>query len=86
AGFMVRDIILKIDGQKINGRQSVMDMVTDLRPGSVIEFTLLRKGQEMIVPVTIAEDSREEAHCLIDSPTAKTDKKTEPLGSVFSMR
>ncbi len=59
AGFMVRDIILKIDGQKVNGRQSVMDMVTDLRPGSVIEFTLLRKGQEVIVPVTIAEDSRE---------------------------
>ncbi|MGC9421682.1 MULTISPECIES: outer membrane-stress sensor serine endopeptidase DegS [unclassified Vibrio] len=59
AGFMVRDIILKIDGQKINGRQSVMDTVTDLRPGTVVEFTLLRKGQEIIVPVTIAEDTRE---------------------------
>ncbi|MCG3730833.1 outer membrane-stress sensor serine endopeptidase DegS [Vibrio cincinnatiensis] len=59
AGFMVRDIILKIDGHKINGRQSVMDTVTDLRPGSVVEFTLLRKGEEITLPVTIAEDIRE---------------------------
>ncbi|SJZ72395.1 protease DegS [Vibrio cincinnatiensis] len=59
AGFMVRDIILKIDGHKINGRQSVMDTVTDLRPGSVITFTLLRKGEEITLPVTIAEDTRE---------------------------
>lgn len=59
AGFVARDIILKIDGQKIHGRESVMDIVTDLRPGSVVDFTLLRQGKEMIVPVTIAEDSRE---------------------------
>ncbi|MCE7625386.1 outer membrane-stress sensor serine endopeptidase DegS [Vibrio fluvialis] len=59
AGFQTRDIILKIDGQKINGRQSVMDTVTDLRPGTVVNFTLLRKGEEITLPVTIAEDTRE---------------------------
>lgn len=59
AGFMPQDILLKIDGEKINGKQNVMDTVTDLRPGSVVEFTLLRKGEELTLPVTIAEDSRE---------------------------
>ncbi len=59
AGFQRQDIILKIDDHKINGRQNVMDIVTNLRPGTVANFTLLRKGEEIVVPVTIEEDSRE---------------------------
>ncbi|CAH8198954.1 serine endoprotease [Vibrio aestuarianus] len=59
AGFAERDIILKIDGNKINGRQNVMDIVTDLRPGRTVEILILRKGEEVTLPVTIAEDLRE---------------------------
>ncbi|GAB2668108.1 outer membrane-stress sensor serine endopeptidase DegS [Vibrio panuliri] len=59
AGFQSQDIILKIDGQKINGRQSVMEIVTELRPGTTVDIVLLRKGEEMTVPVTVAEDKRE---------------------------
>ncbi|WGW00799.1 outer membrane-stress sensor serine endopeptidase DegS [Vibrio sp. YMD68] len=59
AGFEAQDIILKIDGHKINGRQSVMDIVTDLRPGTTIDIMLLRKGEEITLPVTVAEDNRE---------------------------
>lgn len=58
AGFQTQDIILRIDGQKINGKQSVMDQVTDLRPGTDIDIVILREGQEMTLRVTIAEDSR----------------------------
>ncbi|ENM3913313.1 outer membrane-stress sensor serine endopeptidase DegS [Vibrio cholerae] len=59
AGFLEQDILLKIDGKKINGRQNVTDTVTDLRPGTVVDFTLLRKGEEIILPVTIGEDTRD---------------------------
>lgn len=59
AGIQAQDIILKIDGKKINGRQSVMDIITDSRPGSVIDIVLLRKGKEVTIPVTIAEDTRQ---------------------------
>ncbi|MFM2590864.1 outer membrane-stress sensor serine endopeptidase DegS [Vibrio sp. TBV020] len=59
AGFEAQDIILKIDGQKINGRQSVMDIVTELRPGTVVDVLVLRKGKEITIPVTIEEDTRE---------------------------
>ncbi|MEZ8101385.1 outer membrane-stress sensor serine endopeptidase DegS [Vibrio bivalvicida] len=59
AGFEAQDIILKIDGQKVNGRQSVMDIVTELRPGSKIDVLILRKGVEKTLEVTIEEDSRE---------------------------
>ncbi|MEF1288947.1 outer membrane-stress sensor serine endopeptidase DegS [Vibrio sp. M260118] len=59
AGFETQDIILKIDGQKINGRQSVMDIVTELRPGTTVDVLVLRKGKEEILQVTIEEDTRE---------------------------
>lgn len=58
AGFEAQDIILKIDNQKINGRQSVLDIVTELRPGTVVDVLILRKGKEQTLPVTIAEDTR----------------------------
>ncbi|KJY82212.1 peptidase [Vibrio galatheae] len=59
AGFETQDIILKIDGQKINGRQSVMDIVTELRPGTTVDVLVLRKGVETTLTVTIREDTRE---------------------------
>ncbi|GAK83644.1 outer membrane stress sensor protease DegS [Vibrio ponticus] len=59
AGFQAQDIILKIDGQKINGRQSVMEIVTELRPGTTVDILVLRKGEELTIPVTVAEDTRE---------------------------
>lgn len=59
AGFEAQDIILKIDGQKINGRQSVMDIVTELRPGTTVDVLVLRKGVEKTLQVTIEEDTRE---------------------------
>ncbi|KII79923.1 outer membrane-stress sensor serine endopeptidase DegS [Vibrio renipiscarius] len=59
AGFQAQDIILKINGQKINGRHSVMEIVTDLRPGTTVDVLVLRKGEELTLPVTITEDTRE---------------------------
>lgn len=57
AGFQKQDIILKINGKKVNGRQSVMDQVTDLRPGTNVDVLILREGKEQTLTVTIAEDS-----------------------------
>src|SRR5690606_10514337 len=59
AGFQPQDIIISIDGNKIQGRQSVMDIVTDLRPGTTVDVGVIRKGQEITLQVTIAEDARE---------------------------
>ncbi|MEH0760989.1 outer membrane-stress sensor serine endopeptidase DegS [Vibrio sp. 16] len=58
AGFEAQDIILKIDDKKINGRQSVLDIVTELRPGTLVDVLILRKGEEKTLQVTIAEDTR----------------------------
>lgn len=60
AGFKIQDIIIRIDGHKINGRQSVMDIVTNLRPGTTINILVLRKGKEILLPVSITEDTRDQ--------------------------
>ncbi|APX07333.1 MULTISPECIES: outer membrane-stress sensor serine endopeptidase DegS [Vibrio] len=59
AGFEKQDIIISINGTKVQGRQSVMDIVTDLRPGTSVDVGIIRKGKEMNLKVTIAEDKQE---------------------------
>ncbi|MCL4115505.1 UNVERIFIED_CONTAM: hypothetical protein GTU68_066318 [Idotea baltica] len=58
AGFEAQDIIVSINNTQVNGRQSVMDIVTDLRPGTVIDVGILRQGKNKTLKVTIAEDTR----------------------------
>lgn len=55
AGFKAQDIIIAINDTKIQGRQMVMDMVTDLRPGTQVKVTVIRQGKELVLPVTIGE-------------------------------
>ncbi|NOI66110.1 outer membrane-stress sensor serine endopeptidase DegS [Vibrio sp. 99-8-1] len=55
AGFQKNDVIIKINGHKISGRQSVMDTVTDLRPGTTVDVDIVRDGKSMTLPVTVAE-------------------------------
>lgn len=55
AGFQKQDVILSINGEKVNGRISVMDIVTSLRPGSTAEFTVLRDGETITLPVVVGE-------------------------------
>ncbi|TKF35821.1 outer membrane-stress sensor serine endopeptidase DegS [Vibrio kanaloae] len=58
AGFEAQDIIVSINNTQVNGRQSVMDIVTDLRPGTVTDVGVLRQGESKTLKVTIAEDTR----------------------------
>jgi len=60
AGLKKNDVLLSIDGQKIIGRQSVMDIVADLRPGSIVNINLLRNGKNITLPVTVGESTESE--------------------------
>jgi serine protease DegS len=59
SGLQLQDVIIEIDGHKINGRQSVLEIVTDLRPGTTVDILLIRNGKSMTIPITISEDSQE---------------------------
>ncbi|MDA9556356.1 outer membrane-stress sensor serine endopeptidase DegS [Vibrio sp.] len=58
AGVQPKDIILDIAGQTITGQNNIMDIITNLRPGSTAKVKLLRKGVEVTLPVVIGEDYR----------------------------
>ncbi|MDV7104530.1 outer membrane-stress sensor serine endopeptidase DegS [Vibrio sp. TH_r3] len=60
AGLQKNDVLLSIDDRKIIGRQSVMDIVADLRPGSTVDVILLRDGETMSLPVVVGEVVDEE--------------------------
>ncbi len=55
AGFKKGDVILSINDKKVKGRQSVMDMVADLRPGTKVDVEILREGDNQTLSVTIGE-------------------------------
>ncbi|PMH39807.1 outer membrane-stress sensor serine endopeptidase DegS [Vibrio sp. 10N.286.49.B3] len=55
AGIEIQDIILSIGDAKVSGKQGVLDLVADLRPGTHTDMTILRKGEEVILPITIGE-------------------------------
>ncbi|MDB1122973.1 outer membrane-stress sensor serine endopeptidase DegS [Vibrio algarum] len=57
AGLQKNDVLLAIDEQKINGRQSVMDIVADLRPGTTVNFTVLRDGETLSIAVQVGESA-----------------------------
>ncbi|GAD80658.1 outer membrane-stress sensor serine endopeptidase DegS [Vibrio ezurae] len=57
-GIKAQDIIVKIDDMVADNRQTVMDAITDARPGSKVNITIVRNGKEKQLTVEIGEDNR----------------------------
>lgn len=55
AGIQENDIILKINNQELNENTSLVSVLQKYKPGDTIELTILRKGQEIKVPVKLEE-------------------------------
>jgi len=56
AGFQKQDVILMIGDEQVKGRDSVLEIVARLRPGTEVEMTVLRKGEEIKLNVTVGDD------------------------------
>ncbi|OOE63022.1 outer membrane-stress sensor serine endopeptidase DegS [Salinivibrio sp. IB282] len=56
AGIQPQDLIIQIDGQSVRGARSAMDMVTDTRPGSTLDVTLIRDGETLTLPVKVGDE------------------------------
>lgn len=55
AGIQENDIITKINGQDVNENTSLVSLLQKYKPGDTIVVTLLRKGEEMKLNVTLEE-------------------------------
>ena len=55
AGIVENDIILEVDGQKINERNSLIDLISKHKPGDKVKLKVYHKGKEKEVEVTLAK-------------------------------
>ncbi|WP_413111134.1 outer membrane-stress sensor serine endopeptidase DegS [Thaumasiovibrio sp. DFM-14] len=55
AGLKVQDILLEIDNKPVMGKRNVLDMVTELRPGTTVPMKVLRDGEMITLEITIAQ-------------------------------
>ncbi|PSJ46699.1 outer membrane-stress sensor serine endopeptidase DegS [Zobellella endophytica] len=58
AGIREGDVLLDINGRAIGNARHAMDLIAETKPGTEIDITLLRAGENLILPVTIEEDRR----------------------------
>lgn len=74
-GLQRGDVLLKIDGEAINGVRSAMDKIVESRPGTKLTISVFRSGKPLEVVVTIEEDLRYQQ---------KLQNKTAPSGATAS--
>jgi len=53
AGLQVEDIVIGINGQKVDGSSRLRLIVSSLKPGSSVPMDILRNGQKMTVNATL---------------------------------
>ncbi|MEH6530203.1 MAG: outer membrane-stress sensor serine endopeptidase DegS [Photobacterium frigidiphilum] len=56
AGFKAQDILVEIDGKPVTDMRNVLDIVTELRPGSTVAMKVLRNGKPLVLSVLIADE------------------------------
>jgi S1-C subfamily serine protease len=49
------DVIVSIEGRRVNTSEDLARIVTNLSPGEVARFTVQRGGSRVVIPVTLAE-------------------------------
>lgn len=95
----VGDVVLKVDGEKINDSQHFMRSIWRARAGAVVNLELLRKGEPKSVAVTLGDrDAQRQASVIeperpVDSPdllwlgmevATATPDLAEDLGSEYN--
>jgi serine protease Do len=55
AGIKTGDVIRKLNGQTVEGRDQLTAMVTNLNPGAEVKLDIIRDGQPMTIHATLGE-------------------------------
>ncbi len=56
AGIMENDIILEVDGKKVNERNQLVDLIAEYKPGDEITLKIYHKGEEKNIKVTLGKN------------------------------
>lgn len=55
AGLKVNDVIIKVDGQTVQGEEGFIGFLLTHKPGDTVTFTILRAKQQQDVRVTLGQ-------------------------------
>jgi len=55
AGLQNLDIITKIDGQPVSNIQQTLELIGNTKPGTVMDFELIRNNEKLTIAVTVME-------------------------------
>lgn len=93
AGLQKHDILLKYDDQILIGTKQIVVLVRNSEIGSEHKVTLLRKGKEFVVPVSIGskkvkEEKEKKEHGMIFAPESllSPDAPVAPGSAVFAVK
>ncbi len=56
AGIMENDIILEVDGKKVNERNQLADLISGYKPGDEVSLKIYHKGDEKEIKVTLGKN------------------------------
>lgn len=73
AGMKRGDVIRKIDNYEVESVADLRLKVASMRPGSEVQVTILREGEEMVLPTVLGS---------LDDPTAVVTSEDSPLEGV----
>jgi len=74
AGIKIEDVIIEVDGKKVEGPSRLSLMVASMQPDSNVKLKLIRDGEEKIVTVKLGE------HPDTEQKVAEQPKSTEKIG------
>lgn len=92
AGVQVDDVIVGVDGKKLQNSSQLPSIIANKSPNSVVQLQLLRDGREITIPVKLAERVEEQASTAEgDAPefggeSAESTKKQNISDLGFSVR
>lgn len=76
AGLEAGDLILRVDGRTVEKAEDLRRMIGNTKPGSTVKLTLLRRGSEKQVTVSVAELEPDQKDQAAKSTTPQDDGST----------
>ncbi len=53
-GMQLQDVIIELDGEKVDSSKQMLDKITETPPGTIMNFVVRRQGQTITLPIEIS--------------------------------
>jgi serine protease Do len=78
AGVQEDDIIVGVDGHKLQNSAQLPSLIANKQPNSIVQLTILRDGREITIPVKLVERTEDQASNVDESSDDAFDGTAKP--------